>query len=121
MENYPLHCEQNQGYHPRSIGAANGFNNVSKPLEDIQELIDLVETQIQEEKDRRNESHIAFMAEFKSGDNVVIGRSELGVLESFEEPGFCMVNIEGESKRLRVYKMRSATAEEIEKGWVKTW
>ena len=104
-----------------TIGSMNGFDNVSKPLEDIQELLDLVETKIQEEKDIRNESHIAFMAEFKSGDNVVIGRSELGVLESFEEPGFCMVNIEGESKRLRVYKMRSATAEEIERGWVKTW
>ena len=45
--------EQRGNFHSRSIGAANGFNNVSKRLEDIQELLDVVERSEQDERKRK--------------------------------------------------------------------
>jgi hypothetical protein len=46
--------EKHMGYQKGSIGCMNGFDNKTKPLESIQELVDLVNESAQVERERKD-------------------------------------------------------------------
>ncbi len=45
--------ETKGNYHPNSIGAMNGFQNVSKQVESIDELVEMTYNKVREERERR--------------------------------------------------------------------
>jgi len=98
-----------------SIGDLNGFNQRTKKLESIHELVDLVARSEQEEKVRRKEKHDEFKGEFIEGDSVVVNNKERGILHKYLEPGFCEIFFAGERgvEKVRVYVMRKPTEWEV--------
>jgi hypothetical protein len=107
--------EVRSGFQRGSIGDLNGFNQRTKQLENIQELVDLVARSEQEEKIRRKEKHDEFKGEFIEGDSVVVNNKERGILHKYLEPGFCEIFFAGERgvEKVRVYIMRKPTEWEM--------
>jgi hypothetical protein len=103
--------EQKGNFHPNSIGYANGFQNVSKTVESIDELVELTYDSIREERKIREEKHDDFKGKFIEGEDVIINNRERGILHEYLEPGFCNIFFPGDRgvEKVRVYNLRKPT------------
>lgn len=103
--------ETKENVHPNSIASMNGFQNVSKPVESIDELVEMIYRKVAEDRKLRVDQQEEFKSEFIEGDSVVINNRERGILHEFLEPGYCNIFFSGERglEKVRVYSLRNIT------------
>jgi len=102
--------EQTGNFPSNYIGAMNGFQNVSKQVESIDELVEMTYNKVREERKRIEEITKKFQGHVGSG--VVIEERAYGVLKNISEKGLCEIAVEGLIKEVGVTKIRKATERE---------